>query len=298
VLGSQPVLPYLLRTPERIAAAALAANLTEAERALLVTLVEREAAAYQAARQHTEPIVRDPRRSREEKQAQIVALGYNAEVETAITTTDRALRDGLAPAHYAALRDWVEATWRLEQAQATAPPSRTPNGFLTLRVYATWFDPAPGDPLDEVALPDKYLKFANRGWRSAIPVSGYEGNDYRVTVSYRGRVAAALKVWDVGPWNVDDTYWSSGPSDPQPRRLFTDLPPGLPEAQAAFFMGYNDGKDQFGRRVTVPTALDIGPAVRDALAFSGSDWVDLTLLWRLASPSYPPVLFLPLGRKG
>jgi len=37
---------------------------------------------------------------------------------------------------------------------------------------------------------------------------------------------------------IDDNYWA-GPKSPRPRRMFTDLPVGMPEAQAAFQNGYN-----------------------------------------------------------
>lgn len=43
--------------------------------------------------------------------------------------------------------------------------------------------------------------------------------------------------------------------------MFTDLPQGISEAQAAYFNDYNDGKDQFGRIVTNPAGIDLTPAV-------------------------------------
>ena len=51
-------------------------------------------------------------------------------------------------------------------------------------------------------------------------------------------------VWDAGPWNIHDDHWN--PSSV--REMFKSLPQGLPEAQAAYESGYNDGVDGFGRR--------------------------------------------------
>ena len=43
--------------------------------------------------------------------------------------------------------------------------------------------------------------------------------------------------------------------------MWNDLPRCEPEAQAAYFDNYNRGKDQFGREVLNPAAIDITPAV-------------------------------------
>jgi hypothetical protein len=43
--------------------------------------------------------------------------------------------------------------------------------------------------------------------------------------------------------------------------MWRDLPRCVPEAQAAYFRNYNRGKDQFGREVLNPAAIDITPTV-------------------------------------
>jgi hypothetical protein len=88
-----------------------------------------------------------------------------------------------------------------------------------------------GDTSWEVSVPDKYLKFANRGWAHH---PGYEGSDYNVDIDRGGYHADYVKVWDVGPWNEDDNYTAT----PTPRRMFTDLPTCTPEAEAAYYDDY------------------------------------------------------------
>ena len=46
-----------------------------------------------------------------------------------------------------------------------------------------------------------------------------------------------------------------------PRRMFTDIPLCWSEAEYAYYYGYNGGKDQFGRTVTVPCSVDLTPDV-------------------------------------
>lgn len=92
-------------------------------------------------------------------------------------------------------------------------------------------------------------------------------------VEYKGRTAI-LPVWDVGPWNVDDNYW-----DTQSERKWSALPQGYPEAAAAFYDGFNGGKDDWGRTVTSPGGMDIADGAFHDLGMNGSDWVTITFLW-------------------
>ncbi len=87
-------------------------------------------------------------------------------------------------------------------------------------------------------------------------------------------------MWESGPWNVDDNYWSTS-RDPQPRRMFADLPAGMPEAQAAFFDGYNGGVDQYGRTVTAPFGIDLGRQVSIDIGLQpgNNDWINITFAW-------------------
>jgi hypothetical protein len=108
---------------------------------------------------------------------------------------------------------------------------------------------------------------------SLSALCGKDGGEYQVLISYKGK-RTILPVWDVGPWNIHDDYW-----DPD-RQMWRDLPVGTPEAQAAYFAGYNNGKDERGRKVKIPSGIDIadGAFIQD-LGMTQSDWVDVTFLW-------------------
>lgn len=141
---------------------------------------------------------------------------------------------------------------------------------LTL-VYATQYY---GETDSEAALPDRFIKFANRGWQLN---PGYEDPPYFVFLRLQGDIGSltGMIVWDVGPWNEDDNYWKS----PEQRRAFPGLPKGLPEAEAAFFDGYNDGKDQFGREVLNPAGIDLTPQAASLLGldFLENAWVEIDM---------------------
>ncbi len=108
-------------------------------------------------------------------------------------------------------------------------------------------------------------------------LSSRGGAEYQVRVTYRNR-SVVLPVWDVGPWNTHDDYWS-------PNRRYGDLPVGLPMAQAARQLGYNNGRDEFGRRIRQPNGIDIADgAFWDDLGMTDSDWVEVTFLWLGADP--------------
>jgi hypothetical protein len=56
-------------------------------------------------------------------------------------------------------------------------------------------------------------------------------------------------------------------------------------AQAARQQGYNNGRDEFGRRIRQPNGIDIADgAFWDDLGMTDSDWVDVTFLWLGADP--------------
>ena len=159
----------------------------------------------------------------------------------------------------------------------------------------------PGTPAQAQALPETaptYTVFATReglvGHRTAnghrirprdrfvaLPswkvLASEGGNEFQVRITYHGR-SVVLPVWDVGPWNTNDDYWS-------PSRRYGDLRVGLPMAQAAYQDGYNRGRDEFGRRIRQPNGIDIADgAFWDDLGMTQSDWVDVTFLWLGSDP--------------
>jgi hypothetical protein len=185
-----------------------------------------------------------------------------------------------------------------------APPgagAANPPGFATTRVYATQYDPnTPGSV--EVAVPDKCVKFAALKNTGALNDqgcgAGYRTDlDYRVVVTRDGGQTATLPVKEVGPWNLDDNYWA-GPGSNRPRRRYTDLPRGVPEAQAAFYNNYNltsnctslstgqgsgkaAGADQFGRCVLNPAGIDLSVEAAKQLGLGNLEnaWVTVSFLW-------------------
>lgn len=226
----------------------------------------------------------------EEKRDAISASRFNEQmIEVSLETRAR-LRAILDPHKYLEFvravsamhaRDYARFHLGWDQARTAKSNGR----WTECWVYATQYD---AETDDEVALPDKYLKFANRGWSHA---PGYEGSTYVVgivRVSPYYEVPSAI-VWDVGPWNEDDNYTDT----PVPRRMFTGLPDCLPEAQAAFEDGYNGGRDQFGRTVTNPAGIDLGPGVAADLhlGYFESCWV-----WVTYNFDYDPSSVCEVGR--
>lgn len=172
--------------------------------------------------------------------------------------------------------------------------------YVTYRVFATQYAPEVSGSV-EAAVPDKCAKFAARGdtatLRSLNCPAGYRTDlDYSVRVARDNGQNVTVAIGDVGPWNIDDNYWDP-PSGPRPRRLFTDLPQGAPEANAARYDNYNyssnclnldrtpsghgGGADQFGRCVLNPAGLDLSLAAADRLGLGPgqNEWVTVSFLW-------------------
>ncbi|MHB8571552.1 MAG: hypothetical protein ACYDAY_01150 [Candidatus Dormibacteria bacterium] len=205
------------------------------------------------------------------------------------------------------------------------PPSGCPGPqhppFATYCVFATDYQSYTNDKYQgsEVAVPDKCAKWASLGDTNALqqsqstqypcPLAGYPLNlDYRVLVQWQGH-SAYIPVGDDGPWNISDNYWDPAwPNYPRPRRIFQDLMPGLPEAQAAYYNGYNQTQnctdlsgnpyspprngpaDFSGRCILNPAGLDIGLPALPQLGYSSAGgfayWVTATFMWEPLVPGY------------
>ncbi len=109
------------------------------------------------------------------------------------------------------------------------------------------------------------------------------GRTYTVTISNpRNGLSVTEPVWDIGPWNTKDNYWHT------PRAEFSGLPLGKPEAQAAYYEGYNGGKDEFGRTVLNGAGIDLADGTFwDSLGMTENDWVDVTYNWESGGGSVP-----------
>ncbi len=168
------------------------------------------------------------------------------------------------------------------QAHAEEAPSPPPSNALsvtlpiapTYRIFATRQGRVGRRTANGHIIKPRDRFVALPSWSVLSSRNGYE---YQVRVTYRDR-SVVLPVWDVGPWNTGDDYWS-------PQRYYSDLPPGLPMAQAARQQGYNNGRDEFGRRIRQPNGIDIADgAFWDDLGMTDSDWVEVTFLWLGADP--------------
>ena len=292
VWGRKPVLVYLALTPSIAPHMQAQARLTPAQVLVVQAAARWEQKQLQALEQASLPVIQDPGLSLEEKRARIAALGYNRRVVEIIQTSRQRLGRALDPAAYARLAAWAEARWQVEvrlhgetalvrQPPAGVPgalpaaPPRAPAALRTYRVYATRYN---SGGAYTVALPDKCVKFSNAG-NSLCESDGYLPNQgYSVFMSYQKSASAV--VGESGPWNVDDNYWA-GLGDPQPRRMFADLATGMPEAQAAFFNGYNGGADQFGRTVSAPYGIDLARQVSIDIGLQPgvNDWIDVSFMW-------------------
>ncbi|RRR73861.1 MAG: hypothetical protein EI684_08200 [Candidatus Viridilinea halotolerans] len=163
-------------------------------------------------------------------------------------------------------------------AQVQARPAQEPlrqELAPTYRIFATRQGLVGGMTANGHIIVERDRFVALPSWSVLSP----KGTDrYSVRVTYRGR-SVVVPVWDVGPWNTSDEYW--GPR----RQRYSDLPVGVPMAQAAYYNGYNGGRDEQGRRINNPNGIDIGDGTFwDDLRMTNNDWVEVSFLWLGADP--------------
>jgi len=208
---------------------------------------------------------------------------FNATAAKVFAARNEALQ-GILGKKYSSFADWIAKWWENEKVYRNKwiKERQSLNADIdrVSGIFATQYNPnKPG--AYEVALPDKYVKFANLGWTSDIPANLrpiYSNAPYRVNVynPSKNRAVNGVRVDEVGPWNTDDNYWDAKNGN-NPRRRFTDLALGTPESYAAYTNGYNGGKDQSGRTVLNPAGIDLTPNVAADLGLSlyQNAWVDV-----------------------
>ncbi|WP_018335682.1 hypothetical protein [Actinomycetospora chiangmaiensis] len=161
----------------------------------------------------------------------------------------------------------------------TVPPSPAKVAPLTSRVFATRIGLVGNTTANgHVIVPrDHFVALPSR--RGLAP---RDTGDYTVKICAPNGRCAWSPVWDVGPWNIQDDYWSA----PGTRQQWGDLARGFPESQAAFQQGYNGGKDGFGRRVANPAGIDLADGTYyDDLQLADNSWVTVTYQWTGTGPS-------------
>jgi hypothetical protein len=144
---------------------------------------------------------------------------------------------------------------------------------LSYRIFATREGLAGGTTANGhvIAERDHFVALPSR--RALAP---RDSSDYAVKVCAPTGRCAFAPVWDVGPWNTRDDYWNPSAT----RQEWRDLPQGLPQAQAAYYYGYNGGRDQYDRQVANPAGIDLGDGLFwDALALTDNEWVTVDYLW-------------------
>ena len=209
----------------------------------------------------------------------------NARWAAVFATIDEETKETLGT-EYPAFRTWIQTWWQEETIyrqnwikEQEDAANKTDAAIDRELVYATQYT---GYTSFEVALPDRYVKFANLGdgWTGNIPSSlrpYYANPPYTVNVynEATNQTVLSVVVREAGPWNVDDNYWDAASGSPS-RRLFTNLALGMPEAQAAYYNGYNGGKDQGGSRTVLnPAGIDLTLSVASQLGLGSQQnaWV-------------------------
>ena len=156
---------------------------------------------------------------------------------------------------------------------ATAAPAAADGDGETHRIYAT----REGLVGKRTANGHKIRKddhFVALPSRRALSPKGSGAYSVRVCRAGSTRCEYA-PVWDVGPWNTVDDYWSST------RHAARSLPKGTPQASAAYRLGYNGGRDLYGRKVTNPAGIDLADGTyRHGLLLPRNAWIDVTYLWQ------------------
>jgi RHS repeat-associated protein len=248
------------------------------------SVIDDERAAIATLDAEAAVIINDESLSLEEKRAAIIAMDYNGRLRAILQGSQTQLEDDLGDETYTTLVDWLNTEWDLLVAQRRAVRSTLDTG---MQLFATDDTTETCKIFDVYAtrstytdysadLPDKYVKFANRGWEYS---HGYTDTTvYSVTVKYGGEIASNVVVTDI-VWNHNDNYWNTVTDTVHPRRMFTDLPHGMPEAEAAYFDGYNGGMNEFGQLVTNPAGMNVSHQVADKLGMGGSAWVQVTFPW-------------------
>jgi hypothetical protein len=155
--------------------------------------------------------------------------------------------------------------------------ARQESAIVSSRVFATREGLVGGTTANGHVITERDLFVALPSRRALAPRGTA---DYSVRVCTQDRCAFA-PVWDVGPWNTRDDYWNL----PDVREEWSQLPQGLPQAQAAFEQDFNDGLDQFGRTVKNPAGIDLADGIFwDALALTDNEWVTVDYLWTGSLP--------------
>jgi len=247
------VLSAVLAGKANLTAFRMRFGLTDDEAAEVLSAVqeERRALAEEYA-QSEELLEAEGGLSASEARKKVEASDYDERVRAIIAATKADIEALLPPERRAELAAWADerffqdarvASDGLFSASGADSTLQASSTGYTCKVWATHYR---GYTNYEVALPHKKLKL---------------DGGYRVRIRTMKDTVAWAPVKEVGPWNVRDNYWQRR----KYRDMWDDLPRCTPEAHAAYYRDYNNGKDQFGRTVLNPAGFDITIAVAKKL---------------------------------
>jgi hypothetical protein len=241
----KPVLSFLLSDDQNVEEFQKEFGLSDEKVRQILAVVRQEKSAVAKEYDESDRIVESNNgASRTEIENKIAASDFDEKMKQAVARTKSRV-EGLLPRGRAQdLGPWVDEQWRAESAAYEATSEATfraaSGGGYSCTVWASFYGK---NDWYWVALPHEKAHFSG-------------GRKVRITDVRKGTSARA-PVKDTGPWNIRDNYWRTR----KDRSMWNDLPRCEPEAQAAYFDNYHGGKDQFGREVANPAAIDITPAV-------------------------------------
>jgi hypothetical protein len=173
----------------------------------------------------------------------------------------------------AALALLVVGVWRRRSRRSAETGPLLSSSLQTYRVYATREGLVGGTTANGHVITPRDHFVALPSGRALSPAGT---STYSVQVCADNGRCETAPVWDIGPWNTHDDYWTPSAT----RQNWKDLPQGIPEAQAAYQNGYNGGRDQYGRQVTNPAGIDLADGTFwDGLGLTDNAWVTVTYLW-------------------
>ena len=261
----KPAISYVFSDPQNVAEFQEKFALSDEDLSTVLAAIRKEnetlARVYGESQQIVESNEGQPT---EQVESKIKASGYDEKVRKALAQTKIVLKRVLSTDQWPEFKAWVDDKWLQERQKfneepATLNRAQATSTGMTFRVFATQYN---GYTNYEVALPYRKLKFAGGYWVQLSRSSGYWPR---------------APVKEVGPWNTYDNYWARYGR----RIMWADLPRGVPEAQAAYYNNYNQGRDEFGRKVLNPAGVDLTPAVAAKLGLRKyqNAWIYVYMPW-------------------
>jgi hypothetical protein len=242
----KPVLSFLLSDDRNVEEFQKEFGLSDEKVRQILAVVRQENSTVAKGYDESDRIVESNKgASRTEIENKIAASDFDEKMKQAVARTKSSVEELLPEGRAQDLGPWVDEQWRAESAGQEVASEATfrvasGGGGYSCKVWASFYG---NNDWYWVALPHKKARFSG-------------GRKVRITDVGKGTSARA-PVKDTGPWNIRDNYWRTR----KDRSMWNDLPRCVPESQAAYFDNYHGGKDQFGREVANPAAIDITPAV-------------------------------------